>query len=126
MQLSKITSQRQALEIPIGEDTLNITYRPQAVTLELVDRKEQALTQPGEALALTLCDLVESWDLVDDGTGTPYPLQLASVRKLPLEFVNLVLEAILKDSRLNPTKASNLQGGSPPAGSLAINRNGTR
>ncbi len=124
MQLSKITSERQELAVAFGEDVLNLVFRPQAVTLELVDRKEQALSNPGDVLAQTLVDLVESWDLVEDN-GATYPLTLAAVRKLPLEFVNGILEAILKESRLNPTKANSLGDGSPRAGSLASNRNGT-
>jgi len=125
MQLSKITSQRVKLEIPFGDEKLNIVYKPQAVTLELVDRKEQAMNNPGETLARLLVDLVESWDLDDHG-GQVYPLELAAVRLLPIDFVNAILEMILKESRLNPTKANNSPGGSPPAGSLATRQNGTR
>jgi hypothetical protein len=125
MQLSKITSQRGTLAIPFGDEKLNIVYKPQAVTLELVDRKEQAITNPGETLARLLVDLVESWDLIDDG-GQVYALTVADVRLLPIDFVNAILEAILKESRLNPTKANSLPGGSQPAGSLATRQNGTR
>lgn len=125
MQLSKITAQRETLAIPIGEDKLNIVYKPQAVTLELVDRKEQAISQPGETLARLLVDLVDSWDLFDDA-GQVYPLEVAAVRLLPIDFVNVILEAILKESRLNPTRANSLPGGSPQAGSLATRQNGTR
>jgi hypothetical protein len=125
MQLSKITSQRETLAIPFGDEKLNIVYKPQAVTLELVDRKEQAMINPGETLARLLVDLVESWDLVDDA-GQVYPLELAAVRLLPIDFVNAILEMILKESRLNPTKANSLPGGSQPAGSLATRQNGIR
>lgn len=124
MQLSKITSARLTLAIPIGDETLNVVYRPQAITLELVDRKEIAQTIPGETLALTLVELIESWDLIDD-QGNTYPLTVEAVKRLPVEFVNAVLEVVLRESRLNPTKANSLAGGLPPAGSLASNRNGT-
>lgn len=106
MRLSQILSETKVVSVSISGDTLAVTYRPQAVTPEMVDRMNGANSAPGDAIASTVVDLVHEWDLTDDN-GKSYPITLETVRKLPVSFLSAVTQAITTDINPNPQKRNN-------------------
>lgn len=103
MRLSEIFSTSKTVEVTIGDGKLAVTYRPDAVTPELVDRMNNTGSAPGEAIATSVVELVESWDLTDND-GQPYPLTVEAVRKLPVSFLSSVTNAITDDINPNARK----------------------
>lgn len=99
MRLSQILSDRKIVQIGIGDDALNVTYRPQAITPETLDRMTAANDKPGAAIVETVVEMVADWDLTDDD-GSPYPLTIKDVRRLPVSFLSTIVKEITDD--LNP------------------------
>ena len=99
MRLSELFSETKVLPVAIGDSELSVTYRPQAITPEMMDRMTTAANAPGEAIVKTVVDLVVAWDLTDDSSA-PYPVTLDNVRKLPVSFLATITKAITED--INP------------------------
>lgn len=128
MKLSQVLSERKRLAIAVGDDVLNVVYRPKAITPEMVDGSitaaqlaksgalnadsltiENADEKFGMVLRMSAMPVdsvlayVESWDLTDE-EGVTIPLSRESLRTLPIEFLKTVVAAINEDMRPNPTK----------------------
>lgn len=116
MRLSEIFSEVKTVTLPVGDGTLELGYRPSAITPELVDRMNGSSSAPGEAIAQSVCDLVDSWDLTDD-EGKPYPLTAEAVRKLPISFLASITKAVTEDITPNAQRRNNSKGTSSMMGS---------
>ena len=119
MRLSEIFSERKTVSVPVGEGNLSVTYRPGAITPQLLDQigslagieeggdDSMAMVNAFSSVASTAVAMVEKavveWDLTDDN-GNPYPLTTDALRQLPLQFLLTITKAINKDSNPNPTK----------------------
>lgn len=130
MRLSTILADRKRLEIPIGEDVLNIVYRPNAITPETTSALSNLAKRVGELLGneenqdnpligiqaievgaemsninvQQVLSYVVEWDLLEDD-GSPVALTVERISELPQKFLETVVQAITKDNRPNPTKS---------------------
>lgn len=86
MRLSELFAEKKVLVVPVGDGELNVTYKPDAITPETLDRMSNAANAPGEAIVSTVVELVTEWDLTDDDES-PYPLTFKDLRRLPISFL---------------------------------------
>ena len=87
------------IEVKIGEEVLNVTYRPALYTGEFELRREDAKTKPAEITAELLSEIIIEWDLLND--GKPYPTTKAALMKLPVEFTAKVLMDVSQENSPN-------------------------
>lgn len=106
VRVGNLVRDRRTVNIPVGDDTLTITYKPSGITPETEDRlREYAADQRGGAMLVTLlADCLVEWDLLDD-RGKPLPVKADSLRQLPTVFLAQVAQAITEDMRPNPPSA---------------------
>jgi hypothetical protein len=105
MRLSKVLEKRATVAIDMGDgESLNVTYRPNSITPELIDRAGTQETSAALVVSIT-SGLVEAWDLTDEHDKT-IPVTAQEIAKLPINFLNSVISAVSADSRLDPTKRS--------------------
>lgn len=97
VKLSRITGELRTVTIPFGDDgDLNVTFRPGGIT---PSREEELVVEESQGRGVRaavglLCEVVSSWDLLDD-TGTPYPLDVdLLMRTLPSDVFVMILRAI--------------------------------
>jgi hypothetical protein len=116
VRLSELVNDLRWIEIPIGNEALNIAYRPNGVNIEVVSSLETLTDGNIEALCPVLVALIAEWDLLDDD-GIMIPLTVPSVRTVPLPILELITQGIM-DSRNAEKKAHNgtSVAGLPPAG----------
>lgn len=91
----------QSLSISVGTDTVDITYRPSAMTPALI---EEIGGPDGMSLPDFLSRMLVSWDVTDDA-GVAWPTTAEALAELPVEFLRLVRDALMED--LRGPKASN-------------------
>lgn len=128
MRLSQILSERKELAILFDDVTLNVVYKPKALTPETIDsfaniaeklggsregiesianqdifKQLQAMSSISSMPVIQIVSLVAEWDLTDDD-GVTIPITVEDVRKLPVEFLKQVVSAINTDINPNPTK----------------------
>ena len=113
MQLAQILGEQRTVTIPFGDDLLNVVYAPDQFTPELEERyMSMVQTQrSGMALAQIICGLVKKWDLVDNG-GNVYPLEVQALSKMPVTFLNSVVDALNNDIMPKKTNAKPSNNGS--------------
>lgn len=110
--LAQILRDQRAVQVDLGDgETLNVTYRPGAVTpaqhdatIDLVERGRGPA-----ALARSLADSLLTWDLTDDNDA-PYPLDEAHLRELPSGFLRKIFDAIQSDLGPNQKRSGESAG----------------
>lgn len=112
MKLSQLITNKRKLAINIDDETLNVVYRPGAVTPEAQDAFMDDVTEQrlGRALALFLPKILIDWDL--EGDEGVYPLDPESLMVLPTPFLNTIFTALVADAGPNATKPAASEGGS--------------
>lgn len=106
MRVSELFAETKALTVPVGEGEIKLSYRPQAVTPEMIDRMTNAGNVPGDAIVATVVDLVAAWDLQGDDEAA-YPLTVKDVRRLPITFLATLTKAITEDINPNAVRRNN-------------------
>jgi len=96
MQLSQLRNKRVDLAIDIAGDTLNVVYDPNFITPEVEDEIRSATTS--DEMCVLLSGMLVEWDLIDDETGEPVPLEVDAMRVLPSVFLAKVLVEINTDT----------------------------
>lgn len=103
VRLSQLRGGTRTLHVPIDDtpdsDTVTVTYRPGASTIELELGVQEADT-PGEqtrGLAAYLTAVIDSWDIVDDA-DQPFPLEEKSICQLPSGWLLRLFRAIASDN----------------------------
>lgn len=123
-----LTERKVAVRVgPQPEDVVEVTYRPGALTLQVADDLREAQFNPlgdVEVVGHTLLTIIEKWDLMDDD-GTPYPVSEESIKKLPIEFLGRIFNAIQNDAIPDPTKGANSSDGSQQEERSEDSPNGT-
>jgi hypothetical protein len=120
--LRHLNSDRRTVSREFAGETLEITYRPGAVSHKLLSSLRSAATAAAagddfaevdaiEALVGFIADAVVAWNLTDD--GEPVAVSREAVSALPLEVVGLIWTAIQEDIG-NPGKARKTSGGGSP------------
>lgn len=138
MKISQVLSERKLLAIPFDGVTLNVVYKPKAITPETIDSfatiasglgssqadiedienrdmvaQLKAMASMSSMPVIQIVSLVESWDLTDEA-GVIIPITTEHVKKLPVEFLKQVVAAINADINPNPTKRKPSSGTPPP------------
>lgn len=126
IRLSELTSDERTIAVEIGEELLTVTYRPGGYTPEVEDamRSQNEKNRPGNGLAAALSRLVMEWDLTEDN-GEAVEISLERLRKLPVEFLTRVTNAITTDMRPRRDERKNSEGGSQPRASRGRSLSGT-
>lgn len=126
--LADLTKDRRDLVIKIeGAGELNVTYKPSEFTAATEERYIDQIEKKRVNMAYVdaLVEILEAWDLVDD--GEPVPLDQETLSGLPSEFLAEIFWAIVQDNRQGGKETrKNSGGGSPPVGKRARARTGGR
>lgn len=113
MQLAQLLGEQRTVTIPFGDESLNVVYSPDQFTPELEERyMSMVQTQrSGMALAQIICGLVKKWDLIDNSNNV-YPLDVETLSKMPVTFLNAVVDAVNNDIMPKKTNAKRSNNGS--------------
>lgn len=108
--LSKVLIPEAKLAIPMGQEVINVTYRPNYLTGEF-DARLQELNNSGEATKgfyMMFTEVVAAWDLKNEETDD-YPISLTeqALKKLPLKLLGDILEKINEDNDPKAKKEPN-------------------
>lgn len=97
VRLSKIKGETRTIRLDFGDaGDLNIVFRPGGITPA---REEELQVEDTEgrgvrAVIGLLCEIVESWDLLDD-TGEPLPLDVDVVmRTIPGDLIGQIFDGM--------------------------------
>lgn len=126
IRISALTADRGTVTVPFVDDTLKITYKPSAINVEQEERElaDRAEGRHLLAMAKSLAELVESWDLLDD-EGKPVPVSVEVLSPLGLTVLQKITRAILDDVLPNRTPPAVSRNGSTPTASSEPVRTGT-
>lgn len=123
-----LTERKVAVRVgPQPEDVVMVTYRPGALTLQVADDLREAQFNPlgdVEVVGHTLLAILEKWDLKNDDE-TEYEITEESIKKLPIEFLGRVFNAIQDDAIPDPTRGENFSDGLPQEDQSEGSLNGT-
>ena len=100
MDLSDIIRDKRELAINIGDNILNVVYKPSALTAAAEEKYLNAIEthRVNSAYAQALSEILSSWDLTRD--GEPVAINIDELKHLPASFLADVFLAIVADNRL--------------------------
>ncbi len=112
VRISSLVANKRTITISVGDNALNITYRPGGITPETEDRLRGYADEQrgGAALVALLADCLVEWDLLDD-KGKPLPVNVETLRRLPVVFLGRIATAMTEDMRPNSTSGGNSAAG---------------
>jgi len=100
--LSALAANTATLTIPVGADTLTLTYYPNRVNEHTVamlanfsNVNQATLTEDFHEYNVSLASLIKSWDLLEDD-GSMFPLDAARFPELPMTVRGQVFRAIME------------------------------
>jgi len=104
--ITHLVRDRRTVTVPVGDESLTVTYRPGGFTPETEARLRQYADDQrgGAALVALLADCLVEWDLLDEA-GKPLPINAKALSSLPTLFLSQVVQAISEDMRPNPPSA---------------------
>jgi len=113
IKLADLTRDTRTIAVPVGEETLNVTYQPSWLTPETEEKlhKLGESGRAGQSLVSFLLPCLVSWDLLDDD-GQPLPLADKTLRKLPIKLLSQIVQAVGEDMRPNLTSGETSAAGS--------------
>ena len=120
MKLSQVLSATKTVSIDLGGESLDVTYRPGAVTPASLARASSALDASSndqetqfaviDLMVHFLGDVLVSWNLTDDD-GNEMPTNRDSLQLLPIEALARVFAAIQGgDDRLGEAQGTSAAG----------------
>ncbi|MBI4496315.1 MAG: hypothetical protein HY689_00215 [Chloroflexi bacterium] len=100
------TGATRTISIPVGGDTLTVTYLPETITPAMEDRMHaMAEDQRGAAILVEfVISCVTAWDLLGDD-GEMLPIIREAMAPLPVSFLADVVRAIGQDIRPSSVSA---------------------
>ncbi len=107
----------------IDVDGVAVTYRPGAVTFELIEPFEGE-NVGGSAVLGFLEAVVESWEIADDD-GSQLGTTAADIRKVPAGFLNAISQRIIEEAQPDADEGKASAAGSQPEGASETSRAGT-
>jgi hypothetical protein len=126
VRLSHITANRSTVHVPIGDEKLQVDYRPAVFTPAMEDQLRDLQAgeggRVGRRFCELLCQVVSGWDLEEDD-GAPVPATPDRMVSLPSQFLSKVLQAIAEDMTAGEAPAGS-GAGSAPTGSSVSNPTG--
>ena len=93
---SNMALNEKTVVVPIGDESLNVTYYPNTVTSKMIAQLDDAL----EGVHVGLAALIKTWDLLADD-GSTYPVDADSLQALGLPLLLRISQAIARDIRPN-------------------------
>ena len=95
--LDKLTDAIASVDVEYGDQTLNVIYKPNAVTTEFADEMQKA-EKKGDinAFARGASQLVVDWDLTTNGKNVKPSYDF--LRTLPLTFLGAIFGAIMDEA----------------------------
>lgn len=98
MRLSQLLNRRVELSVEVEGGEIKFTHNPAAYTLAFQEELRAMKGADDEETALrfystALPKLVTEWDLVDD-KGKTVPVTADTIRQIPLDVLNAMMEAI--------------------------------
>lgn len=116
IRLSALAADRGTVKVSFGDDVLNIKYKPSAINVEQEERElaERAGGHHLLAMAKSLAEIIETWDLQDDA-GKDLPVAVDVLRPLGLSVLQKITRAILDDLLPNRTPPATSSNGSSAA-----------
>lgn len=116
IRVSALTADRRPVAIPIGGDTLNLTYKPSAINAvqEARELEEREKGRHLLAQARSLSEIILSWDLLDD-EGQALPVSSDVIATFGIDIVSKLTRAILDDLLPNRTPPATSSNGSSAA-----------
>lgn len=104
MRLSDLAKDRRTVTVTVSGGSVNVTYRPAGITPEVEDglRAMIAEQRVGATLVAMLAGILVDWDLQDDD-GAMYPIDADGLRRLPMQFLAAVAQAISGNIGPNPS-----------------------
>jgi len=95
IKLSDLKKTVRAVPVSYMGETINVTYRPAVITPLLAQQMDDPLTPL--PLPLALSQALSTWDVIDDDTGQPVPITLASLAGFGTGLLNAILRDIRAD-----------------------------
>lgn len=119
MKLSNLVGETATAVVHVGpaeDDNVTVVYRPGALTLETADKLVEARNSDFAIRAVEelLRPLLVSWDLTDD-EGNEIPCNEETLKKVPLNFLGMLVEQITMDNRPTPEEGKGSGDGSQQA-----------
>lgn len=117
MRLVTLAQEETVLKVKVDdtpEGVVTVTYRPGALNLEVADQLREVAAGGFEpdALLILLRPILVSWD-IENEDGSQLGVSDEEIKKVPLSFLGLLMQAITEDARPNPTTGETLEGTSP-------------
>lgn len=92
-------TESKVITVMWGDDPVEVSYFPNAVTPNLLDEVEAAAKQDDLSVIGTLLEpVLDWWDVLDD-KGKRIPTDKATISGLPLRWLTLVQKALEDDQR---------------------------
>lgn len=132
MKVSTLKAKIRRLWITVpGEDGAEdekvwVDYRPGALTLEVADDLKEAVASgfDSDSAFVMVRSVLAGWDLEDDD-GSPLGITDEDIKKVPLQFLGLVMQAMEDDSRPNSQRGATSNGSLPQTEPQDESRSGT-
>jgi hypothetical protein len=114
IRLSEIIADEKKVTVTLGQHSIVIGYRPNAITMPMlvsIERMqagrdtEEAMT----AMAELLCTFIGSWDITDE-SDTPIPVTVEAVQRLPWRLILLLMQAVKEDIQAEAQEKKVLNG----------------
>lgn len=111
MKISQILNDSKSLSINVEGETLNVTYKPSALTPDIEENflSNVESKRSGFALAQFLTSILSDWDLVNDA-DEKYEITLDNLKKLPINLLNTIIGEIFEDLSPKKTKSQKSKG----------------
>src|SRR5688572_27366144 len=109
------------------DEVVLVKYRPGELTLEVADSmREAVVTSSLEAdIAKTLLEPILVWWDIEDEEGNNLPTDDRGIKKVPLNFLGLVMEAVTSDSLPNAQRGATSSDGLSQVDESGAPQNGT-
>ena len=114
------------IEIPVeGDEPLVVAYRRSALTPrvqgQMLDVQKMAASEVGSDAMRSLCEvfatILASWNLTDDD-GAVIPITTDALYDVPFATLNVIMEAIGAENRIDPLRSDGSSNGSSPTADL--------
>lgn len=132
VRLSELVNDAKVVTVTIGDHSVNISYRPNAVTMPALLRLDTMTSatpaEQVEIMAVLLADFIGAWDILGED-DKPIPVTVDTLKAMPYRLIMLIMDAIKQDTeaetRQKKALSANLGDGLPQEATSANVPNGT-
>jgi hypothetical protein len=91
-------SRVRTFPVPIGDEVVNVSYYPLKLTPAAIERIYADKSNARACYDNLILEVVGDWDLLDEN-GEHCPVTADFLKNLPVDFVEMVNQALLDDRR---------------------------